>query len=222
MGRKKRVVEGAILDLTGSEPVVVMGELVETPVEPPPPVKKVDEPKQEVRLTQDEIREMILSMRQTCNHCGVEVYHALRKWGGQNVCSTCYDIEFDKHCIVFNNWLREEGIKGCAFCGKVRINPSEFHFDHVNMFEKKGTVGTMLFDGVNMDTIKEEVKKCQLLCVGCHAIVTKMENRLGFTYLKRKKRRQTTVKREDYMPIMSRVYDLIKEIRGGGGGDEAK
>ena len=224
MGRKKRavVVEGAVLDLTGEEPVVVVGELVETAVESPP-VKEVGEQQQEVILTEDELRDMILSMRQSCNHCGVEVYHALRKWSDQKVCSSCYDGVFEKHCIVFNDWLRAEGIKGCAFCGKERINPSEFHFDHVNMFEKKGTVGNMLFDGVNMDTIKEEVKKCQLLCVSCHAIVTKMEVRLGFTQLKsRRYNRKTGVRKEDYNERMGKVYSLIKELRGQDGVDGSK
>jgi hypothetical protein len=230
MGRKKRavVVEGAVLDLTGEEPVVVMGELVETPVVvtgtvvETPPVTKEDDERRLTNITPEDLRDIILSMRQKCKRCGEEEYFDMRIWGDEKVCPTCYRFAFREHCRVFNEWLREEGIKECAFCRKPRTNPSEFHFDHVNMFDKESSVGIMLFEGANMDAIKEESKKCQLLCVRCHFIVTRMEVRLGFTYLKRKKRRETGVKQEDYMPVMTRVYDLIKEIRGAGGGDGTK
>lgn len=243
------MVEGAVLDLTGDAPVVVVGELVETAVEEPPVVEKplrikkekpirekVEKPKQEkvenpeqkekiikrMDLTQEDMQAIVDSMKQTCNRCGNEDYYPLRKWSDEKVCPTCYDIAFREHCVVFNEWLRSMGIKGCAFCGKVRDNPSGFHFDHVNMFDKDSSVGNLLFEGANMDVIKAEIHKCQLLCIGCHAIVTKMENRLGFTYLKRKKRRETNVTREDYMPVMTGVYEFIKKLRGRGGGEDVK
>jgi len=217
MGRKKRavVVEGDILDLTGDEPVILNGALVE--IETPPVMKA-----ERKELTQEEMREIIRSMRQTCNRCREEDYFDMRKWGDEKVCPTCYRVVFKEHCRIFNEWLQEEGIKECAFCGKARVNPSDFHFDHVNMFEKESSIGIMLFEGASMEAIKTETKKCQLLCVGCHVIVTKMEVRLGFTYLKRKKRRETDVKQEEYMPAMTRVYDLIKEMRREGGGDGSK
>ena len=218
------VVEGAILDLTGEEPVIVMGELVETPVVvtdavvETPSVTKVD-----VTITEDEFCEIIYSMRRSCDRCGVEVYCALRKWGCQTICTACYDVVYPPHKKALNDWMETVGLKGCAFCEKPRINPSEFHFDHVNMFEKKNTVGRMLFDGVDMDKIIEEIGKCQLLCTDCHAIVTKLEVRLGFTQLKsRRYKRKTGVRKGDYNERMGEVYSLIKKLRGRGGGYEAK
>jgi hypothetical protein len=215
MGRKKRavVVEGAVLDLTGEEPVIVMGELVETPVEAPSAPKEDD-----VILSDDEICEIINGMRQSCDRCGVEVYCALRKWGDQNICSSCYDVVYPPHKKALNDWMETAGLKGCAFCEKPRINPSEFHFDHVNMFEKQNAVGRMLFDGVDLDKIIEEIGKCQLLCTDCHAIVTKLEVRLGFTQLKsRRYKRKTNVRKEDYNERMGKVYSLIKKLRGRDG-----
>jgi hypothetical protein len=238
MGRKKRVVEGAVLDLTGDAPVVVVGELVETAVEEPPVVVKpekparikVDKPKREkkadtvpeqiedVEITHEDMLTIVSAMKQPCNRCGEECYSPLRKWGETMVCPDCYDIVYPPHMNALNEWMKEVGLKECAFCGKERINPSRFHFDHINMFEKTDNIGRMLFDGESLDKIKEEIQKCQLLCIECHAIVTKMENKLGFTYLKRKRRkRQTVVRKEDYMPRMTEVYSLIKELRGHGG-----
>ena len=230
MGRKKRVVEGAVLDLTGDAPVVVVGELVETAVEEPPVVEKplrikVEKPVhtkvekiEDVALTHEEILAIVGAMKQTCNRCGIEDYFPLRKWGEEKVCPDCYDIVYPPHMKALNDWMESVGLKECAFCGKERTNPSRFHFDHINMFEKKDAVGRMLFDGESLDKIKEEIQKCQLLCIGCHAIVTKMENKFGFTYLKSKRRkRQTNVRKEDYMPRMTEVYSLIKGLRGRGG-----
>jgi hypothetical protein len=223
MGRKKRlvVVEGAVLDLTGEEPVVVVGELVETPVDAVVEtslVTKADEKEDDVILSDDAISEIINGMRQSCDRCGVEVYCALRKWGDQNICSTCYDVVYPPHKKALNDWMESAGLKGCAFCEKPRINPSEFHFDHVNMFEKQNAVGRMLFDGVDLDKIIEEIGKCQLLCTDCHAIVTKLEVRLGFTQLKsRRYKRKTSVRKEDYNERMGKVYSLIRKLRGRGG-----
>jgi hypothetical protein len=226
MGRKKRVVEGDILDLTGDDPVILKVSLVETPVVvvtgtvvDPPPVTKADD----VILSTDEICEIIDSMRQTCNRCGADVYCGLRKWGDQKVCTSCYDVVYPPHKKALNDWMESAGLKGCAFCEKPRINPSEFHFDHVNMFEKKNTVGRMLFDGMELDKIVEEIGKCQLLCTDCHAIVTKLEVRLGFTQLKsRRYKRKTGVRKEDYNERMGEVYSLIKARRGGAGSTGAK
>lgn len=224
MGRKKRVVEGAILDLTGDEPVILRGEPVETPVVVTDTVVKPPVPKSDpVILSHDEICEIIDSMRQTCNRCGAGVYCGLRKWGDQKVCTSCYDVVYPPHKKALNDWMESMGLKECAFCGKPRINPSEFHFDHVNMFEKGNTVGRMLFDGVELDKIIAEIGKCQLLCTDCHAIVTKLEVRLGFTQLKsRRYKRKSGVRKEDYNERMSEVYSLIKARRGRGGVDGAK
>ena len=204
MGRRRKpVVEGAVLDLTGDAPVVV--------APPPPPVAT-----EETQSVQDLFASTVASMKKSCDHCGCAVYSHLRIWGEQKICPECYAQVYPAHRDELNRWMETAGLKGCAFCGKPRANPSGFHFDHVNMFEKSGTVCRMLFDGAAIDKIKEEIQKCQLLCLCCHAIVTKMEVRLGFTHLKVKRwRRRTDVSKEEYTEKMGEVYSYIKALRGG-------
>lgn len=205
MGRRRKVaVEGAVLDLTGDEPVLIVPKAA---------------PIEEKRTVQELIASTIASMKKTCEQCGCEMYSNLRIWGGKKICPECYAQVYPAHRDELNRWMEAVGLKGCAFCGKPRTNPSGFHFDHINMFEKSGAVGRMLFDGVALDRIKEEIQKCQLLCLCCHAIVTKMEVRLGFTHLKVKRwRPRTDVSKGDYSEKMGEVYEYIKALRGRGGG----
>lgn len=204
MGRRKKV-EGAVLDLTGDQPVLVVTS------------EPVVEKKEDI-MSKDDMVAMIIAMKKSCDRCGADVYSALRKWGTSRICRGCYAEVFPPHCAALNQWMTKVGLVECAFCKKPRVNPSEFHFDHINMFKKEDTVCRMLFDGEDLDAIKAEIQKCQLLCICCHAMVTKFERKLGFIQLKNRRcKRRTGVKKEDYMPIMSGIYSLIKELRGGGG-----
>ena len=72
----------------------------------------------------------------------------------------------------------------CAFCNKEKTVKSSFNYDHLNMFDKLESVGTLVYNGNDIEIIINEVKKCQLLCVDCHSIVTKIEQKLGFTLIK--------------------------------------
>ncbi len=195
--------EGAILDLTGPEPVFVaatqQAEIVTKP-----------------ELSDSDLVDIIKGWSKHCARCNRDVY-TMRVWGDGTVCGECYNVVYPLHRDALEAWVREAGPKECAFCGKVRGNPSDFHYDHVNMFKKTGTVGRMLFDGVALERIKEEIRKCQLLCIDCHAIVTKMEHHLGFVYVKKyKQQRDNGYNRGDYDVIMSRVYGIIKRIKNGG------
>jgi len=201
MGRRRKpAVEGVVLDLTGAEPVVVVAA----------PVAK-----EETQTVKELFDSTVASMKKSCEQCGCHMYSHLRVWGDKRICPECYAQVYPAHRDELNRWMDATGLKGCAFCGKARTNPSGFHFDHINMFDKSGAVGRMLFDGVALDRIKEEIQKCQLLCLCCHAIVTKMEVRLGFTHLKVKRwRRVPGVSKEEYSHKMAEVYEYIKALRG--------
>lgn len=152
-------------------------------------------------------------VEKVCEKCN-ETVPQLRRWGETMVCRNCYEDAFEVRKHEFNAWLETVGLKGCAFCGKTRDDPRDFHFDHIDMFTKEDSVGSMLFIGEEMGKIKEEVMKCQLLCIPCHAIVTKAERGLGFMYAKRYgKRRDNGLDRDEYTSVMSSIYAAIKAMR---------
>jgi len=57
----------------------------------------------------------------------------------------------------------------CVVCGTTE----RLEFDHIKREGKKYEISIKLT--CNFDTIKEELDKCQLLCVDCHKIKTKSE-----------------------------------------------
>jgi hypothetical protein len=229
MGRRKTpAVEGAILDLTGEEPVMIMTDVIEQKMKELEPEKKEKKEKKAkyqatvqklsniADMTDADIANVIMELRCKCSRCERESFAPLRVWGGGRICGECYDVVYPAHRDALEAWVQTTGPKECAFCGKTRVNPSDFHYDHVNMFDKTGAVGIMLFNGVDLERIKAEIGKCQLLCVECHGIVTKMEHRLGFIYIKTHgKKRVGGYNKDEYLPIMSRVYRIIKELRRG-------
>jgi hypothetical protein len=59
---------------------------------------------------------------------------------------------------------------GCVDCG-YSANPIALQFDHV-IGNKIANVSTMISKGVSISKIKEEIRKCEVRCANCHAIVT--------------------------------------------------
>ena len=62
---------------------------------------------------------------------------------------------------------------------------NRFHYDHINMFDKSDSICKLVREGTNIEDIYKEIDKCQLLCVSCHSVVTKVELMCGFTRIKR-------------------------------------
>lgn len=58
----------------------------------------------------------------------------------------------------------------CMDCGKT-YPPYVMHFDHVRG-EKISNVSTMVNAGLSLETIQEEIDKCEVVCANCHAIRT--------------------------------------------------
>jgi len=57
----------------------------------------------------------------------------------------------------------------CVKCGSTE----RLEFDHIDRTTKKYTIAGRVT--LNFDNLKEELNKCQLLCVDCHKIKTKSE-----------------------------------------------
>src|SRR5215831_6626669 len=56
----------------------------------------------------------------------------------------------------------------CADCGQ--RHPATLQFHHLNSADKMFNVAAAVRNGISLDTIKKEIKKCIVLCANCHAI----------------------------------------------------
>ena len=211
MPRKKTVVEGVVLDLTGIDGVAVdIDALVAAAT-----AKSVPKVKKDVILhdiTDDAIREIVVSRIQECI-CGKKL-HMCKKFGEQRTCYSCYIEKYNELSAKIEDYLKQIGMTECKICGIPRSGIAGFNFDHINMFNKDDNVGLMICRGAEYHTIIEEINKCQILCISCHRMVTALEAKLGFFKAKRRK----IESKEKYDTIMTRVYEIIRqEVRGGAG-----
>lgn len=62
---------------------------------------------------------------------------------------------------------------GCDLCGEKRPECLDFH--HIDPSTKSYTVSRMVGMKMGLDTIKEEIAKCQVLCSNCHRVITARE-----------------------------------------------
>jgi hypothetical protein len=60
-------------------------------------------------------------------------------------------------------YLKEHG---CEECGE--RDPRVLEFDHIDPHEKRATVSEMVAGAYSMDSLKEEIGKCRVLCANCH------------------------------------------------------
>lgn len=65
---------------------------------------------------------------------------------------------------------RYKRICGCAKCGNK--DPRVLDYDHIDGKDKIDIISRMAGQTVSMKNLKEEIKKCQILCANCHRIKT--------------------------------------------------
>jgi hypothetical protein len=72
-------------------------------------------------------------------------------------------------------WLRsyKEAYGCCRRCIRT-YHPEVMQFHHV-YFPKIANVSDMVCDGYSLHSIKEEIKKCELICANCHALQNALE-----------------------------------------------
>lgn len=163
---------------------------------------------------------------QQCNQnkCTVK-NNPFRTWKEKKICDKCFNdtaVERDEIWKLIKEYKPIE----CCFCKIKREHKDErYHFDHINMFDKEGTICIMVSEGVNIEEIYKEIDKCQILCISCHDIVTYSEKKLGFTKQKQsltRKYNQEELTKEEYEvelkkyqtiydEIMTPIYESIKE-----------
>lgn len=105
------------------------------------------------------------------------------KNGLQNICKLCTKI-YDKTRLeykkVYNKNFRKRNLdyiykylssKKCIDCGESNLLVLEF--DH--LYEKKDNIISMS-NKKSLDDIKDEIKKCEVVCANCHRIRTAKRN----------------------------------------------
>lgn len=68
----------------------------------------------------------------------------------------------------------------CQKCGYDRCSEAlEFH--HINPKEKDGEIARMISNNYSLDKVKDEMKKCIVLCSNCHREFHYYEKNKGIT-----------------------------------------
>lgn len=146
-----------------------------------------------LNLEEDDIRKLIKSNKHMCSTCKVNMYSNPCIWQGLEYCDECHYKEYNEKVRQLWEQVREYSVQTnrnhCNICNKKatfdNTIASRFHYDHINMFDKSDSICKMVREGVNIDNIYKEIDKCQLLCISCHSVVTKVELMCGFTRIKR-------------------------------------
>jgi len=66
-------------------------------------------------------------------------------------------------------WIKEVKEQSeCERCGEERKEALQFH--HIDKEQKEKSVSRMVHEAYPIDTIMEEIEKCEVLCANCHQV----------------------------------------------------
>lgn len=160
-----------------------------------------------------DIPTFISSLEETsrhCHDCKKVIYQSqtntMRIWKEHTLCDTCWDSYESEREELWEFTYTLKPIQ-CVICDTPKTIKSErFHYDHLDMFEKKSSVCSMVYEGASKEEIQTEIEKCQILCFACHHIITKCERKFPFIRLK-----QSLTRRLNAGEITQEEYDTEKE-----------
>lgn len=119
---------------------------------------------------------------QTCSKCNQsksfsEFYKDKQmKTGYKKICKVCcakdtkvYNKETkEKRRGVVNRFKTKCGCKKCGY----NEHPVALHFNHINPANKIISISHMISQSKPWSIIKQEIRKCEVLCANCHSIHT--------------------------------------------------
>lgn len=171
-------------------------------------------------LEEDDIQKIIESNKHSCSICKINMYSNPCIWQGLEYCEECYYNQYNEEVRQLWEKVRAYSIETnknhCNICNKKaqfdNTIASRFHYDHINMFNKSDSICKMVREGTNIEDIYKEINKCQLLCISCHSVVTKVEIMCGFTRIKRQMTKEfnETEDEEKRDKLISEYSDLYK------------
>ena len=165
-------------------------------------------------MTEDEIILYLQEMKKKCSECG-SFYMYPFVYKENNICEECNHLHVEKQKRLWEQiteYYISKGMVYCSICNKEKNEYDRFHFDHINMFDKTDSVCNMVKDELDIDSIRREIDKCQLLCIHCHLMVTKLEHKHGFIRMKKELHTQNIDEcRELYKATMMPIYDILRK-----------
>jgi hypothetical protein len=163
-----------------------------------------------INLSEEEIIDIIKKSIKLCK-CGNKFIQNNKR----NICHKYVYESYSLLSIKLNEYCLKEHLTSCAFCNRPKSNTLRFHFDHINMFDKKDSICIMMMNKEPIEDIIKEINKCQLLCIDCHSIVTKFEWIYGFIQIKKDINKygcKIDNIKEIYETKMDTVYNVLKRI----------
>ncbi len=225
MGRRKKAVEGLVLDLTElpEEGDVDMEAYIATHTrEPAPPAVKKEKKEKKVRKMGKKTSGYVKA--NSCEVCAGSTIGSYKIYEGRVTCGLCRNYLEKKVTPETVEFLRETNSRPCTFCGAVGVVKN---YDHKDIFNKTGSICIMVDTGCSYEEIRTEVEKCQVVCVPCHRKITKYEHKCGFIKKKRvfnkKKRAGEDVEAlreeysKEYLTIMEPFYEELRALHGSKG-----
>ena len=97
-------------------------------------------------------------------------------WQNQEAYNRSYNKQLVKMKRNMRFIKRVKTMFGCAVCGYNKSSVA-LHFDHINVDTKYLEISRM--GSANIQTLKNEMRKCQILCANCHAERTQEQRDKG-------------------------------------------
>ena len=107
-----------------------------------------------------------------------------RQWKGEIYCDKCWYAYENEREVLWKTINTYKDFTCCMCYYTKSCDADRFHFDHLNMFDKGNSISSMINEGVCINDILAEIDKCQIVCISCHAIITDIEQKLGFIRIK--------------------------------------
>ena len=160
---------------------------------------------------------------QECEECHKQIANihdsSLRDWKNKKICDSCWNNYRQERDILWQQISKLKPQK-CVICNST--NKQRYHYDHVNMFNKGDSICRMVDIGESIENIREEVSKCQVVCINCHQIITDFEIKMGFTRIKTQLTRKSNegedmtneaeIYEKIYQEKMDYLYGKLKEV----------
>lgn len=184
-------------------------------------------------ITLDNIQKITKQYEHQCTNCSKKCYSNIFIWDDIEYCEECFNELYSNHIEYRWDKVREYSIinnkYSCNICKKEAIFDNSitnrFHYDHIDMFDKGESICKMVRTGYLLEDIYKEIDKCQLLCLSCHTIITKIEHSSGFIRIKtnitkefnktndkNKKEELNKYYSETYNKFMKNIYNIVKTI----------